>query len=60
VGHVLPLGTPAEVKAEVRRAIEDSEGKILIGASSIVTNNIPLENYLAMREAVGVVDQEAV
>jgi hypothetical protein len=56
VGHVLPLGTPDEVKAEVHRAIEDSEGKIMIGASSIVTDNIPLENYLAMREAVGVFD----
>jgi hypothetical protein len=51
VSHVLPLGTPDDVKREVRQVIEDSEGRVMIGASSIVTNNIPLENYLAMREA---------
>ena len=59
VGHVLPLGTPEEVEAEVHRAIDDAEGKIMIGASSIVTNNIPLENYLAMRKAAGLADEMA-
>jgi hypothetical protein len=38
---------------EVHRVIDDAEGRILVGSSSILTNDVPLENFLAMREAVG-------
>ncbi|WP_428938262.1 uroporphyrinogen decarboxylase family protein [Fontivita pretiosa] len=53
VSHLLPYGKPAEIIDAVHKAIDDAEGRILIGSSSIVTNNIPLENFLAMRRAVG-------
>lgn len=51
VSGVLPFGTPAQVREAVVRAIEDTEGKILVGSSTEVGNSVPLENYLAMREA---------
>lgn len=53
VGHLLPFGSPAEIIDAVHRAADDAEGRILIGSSSIITNNIPLENFLAMRRAIG-------
>lgn len=51
VSHLLPFGTPQQVKDTVIKAIEDTEGQILAGSSTEVTNVVPLENYLAMREA---------
>ena len=47
---LLPHGKPAEVRDAVEKAIEDSEGKIMIGSSSELGNEIPLENFLAMRD----------
>jgi len=49
--HLLPFGTPQQIKDAVVRAIEDTEGRILVGSSTEVFNAVPLENYLAMREA---------
>ena len=52
VSQLLPLGTPEEVKNAVRRAIEDSDGQIMVGSSTELHHGVPLENYLALREAV--------
>lgn len=52
VSNLLPFGTPDEVRDAVINAIDDSEGKILVGSSTEVINSVPLENYLAMRQAV--------
>jgi hypothetical protein len=32
------------------KAIEDTEGQILVGSSTEVFDIVPLENFLAMRE----------
>ena len=52
VSQLLPFGTPAEVRDAVRRAIDDAEGRIMIGSSTELNNEVPLENYLALRDAV--------
>ncbi|MEK7475278.1 MAG: uroporphyrinogen decarboxylase family protein [Candidatus Coatesbacteria bacterium] len=52
VARLLPFGTPQEIRDTVVRAIEDTEGRILVGSSTEVGNSVPLANYLAMREAV--------
>lgn len=51
VSHLLPFGKPQEVQDAVVKAIEDAEGQILIGSSTEVINQVPLENFLAMRAA---------
>ena len=52
--QVLPLGTPAEVREEVRRVIEimGPGGGFMIGAVHTVMNDVPPENVLAMVDAV--------
>jgi len=52
VSTLLPFGSPQQIKDAVRKAIEDAEGKIMIGSSTELHNDIPLANFLAMREAV--------
>lgn len=52
VSNLLPLGNPEEIQKEVLKAIEDSEGKIMVGSSTELHNSIPLENFIAMRETV--------
>ena len=54
VTHLLPFGTPDEVRRETRRIIDEtgSEGRLLIGSSTEMENNIPLENYLAFHDEV--------
>lgn len=51
VSQLLPFGKPQEVQDAVVKAIEDTEGQILIGSSTEVINQVPLENFLAMRKA---------
>jgi hypothetical protein len=51
VTNLLPFGKPQEVRDAVVKAVEDTEGKILVGSSTEVFNIVPLENFLAMREA---------
>jgi uroporphyrinogen decarboxylase len=51
--HVLPLGTPAEVREEVKRRIEDlgdSGGYVLCPVHN-VQPEVPPENLVAMFEA---------
>ena len=52
VSQLLPYGTPGEVKDAVRRTIDAAEGRIMIGSSTELNDEVPLENYLALREAV--------
>lgn len=52
VSQLLPFGSPAEVKGAVTRAIDAAEGRIMIGSSAELNNDVPLENFLALREAV--------
>jgi uroporphyrinogen decarboxylase len=51
VSQLLPFGTPDRVRDATVKAIEDAEGKIMIGSSTELQNTVPLENFLAMREA---------
>jgi uroporphyrinogen decarboxylase len=52
--HVLPNGTPAEVRAEVRRVIGTlgAGGGYMLGAVHTVMGDVPAENVLAMVDAV--------
>jgi len=51
VTNLLPFGTPGQVRDAVVKAIEDTDGRILVGSSTEVHNLVPLANFLAMREA---------
>jgi uroporphyrinogen decarboxylase len=53
---VLPFGTPAEVRQEVRRRIEDiaEGGGYVIGSVHIIQAEVPAENILALAEAAHV------
>lgn len=52
VSQLLPFGKPEEVKDAVRKALDQAEGRIMIGSTTELHNDVPLENFLAMREAV--------
>ena len=54
IQHMLPFGTPQEVRAEVRTRIETMGvgGGLLLGPTHIVEPEVPLENIVAMVEAV--------
>ena len=52
VSQLLPFGTPAQVADTVHRAIDAAEGRIMIGSSTELHNDVPLANYLALRDAV--------
>ena len=51
VSRLLPRGKPQEVRDAVVKAVDDTEGRILIGSCTEVGNDIPLDNFLAMRDA---------
>jgi len=52
VSQLLPFGKPQEVKDAVRQAIDVAEGRIMIGSTTELNDEVPLANYLALREAV--------
>ena len=52
VSQLLPFGTPQQVRDTVRATIEAAEGRILVGSSTELDNQVPLANYRALREAV--------
>jgi hypothetical protein len=54
VSHLLPFGTPQEIRQETRRIMAEtgSEGRLLIGSSTEVGNDVPLANYLAFHDEV--------
>jgi uroporphyrinogen decarboxylase len=51
VSALLPFGTPEQIRDAVVKAIDDTDGQLLVGSSTEVFNGVPLENYLAMRDA---------
>jgi len=51
VSQLLPFGSPQEVKDAVKRAIDAAEGRIMIGSSTELHDDVPLENFFALREA---------
>ncbi|MBW8017711.1 MAG: hypothetical protein FVQ82_16170 [Planctomycetes bacterium] len=48
----LSFGTAQEIIDQVVRNIEATEGRIMIGSSTEINNEVPLKNYLALHEAV--------
>jgi len=54
VTGLLRTGAPAEIRAETGRMIAEvgAGGRLLIGSSTEVGNDIPLENYLAFHDVV--------
>jgi len=54
--HVLPFGTPDDVREEVRRKIEafHRDGGYVIGSVHIIQGDVPPQNVLAMTEAAHV------
>lgn len=52
VSQLLPFGSRAEVRHAVRKAIDDAEGRIMIGSTTELNDEVPLANFLALREAV--------
>jgi len=52
VSQLLPFGAPRAVRDAVRRTIDAAEGRIMIGSTTELNNEAPLENYLALRDAV--------
>jgi len=52
VSQLLPFGKPHEIKDIVKKTIDDAEGRIMIGSSTELNNEVPLENFLALRDAV--------
>jgi uroporphyrinogen decarboxylase len=54
VQSILPFGTPGEVREHVRQTIETlgSGGGLIIGPSHVIERDVPLENILAILEAI--------
>ncbi len=52
VSNLLPFGKPSEIKDAVVKAIEDSEGRILLGSSTEMHAGVPLENVIALYDTV--------
>jgi uroporphyrinogen decarboxylase len=54
VQSVLPFGTPAEVREHVRTVIASlgAGGGLIVGPSHVIERDVPLENILAMLQAI--------
>ena len=52
VSGLLVFGSPEAIRQTVRCVIDAAEARILAGSSTEVHNAVPLENYLALRDAV--------
>jgi hypothetical protein len=54
VTHLLVSGSPDDVRKETRRIINEvgAEGRLLIGSSTELGNDVPLPNYLAFHDEV--------
>lgn len=52
VSQLLPFGTPLQVRDAVRKAIDEAEGRIMIGSSTELNDEVPLVNFLALRDTV--------
>jgi hypothetical protein len=49
---LLPFETCGEVRKAVKTAIEDAEGRILIGSSTQIGESVPLKNFAALQEGL--------
>lgn len=52
VSQLLPFGSPQQVKDAVKQTIDAAQGRIMIGSSTELNNEVPLKNYLALRDTV--------
>jgi len=52
VSQLLPYGSPEEIRTVTRKTIEAAEGRLMVGSSTELNNDVPLENFLAMYETV--------
>ena len=52
VSQLLPFGTPQDVADCVRRCIDGTGGRMLVGSSTELNDDVPLANYLALRQTV--------
>jgi len=52
VSQLLPLGTPQEVAAETRKLLEVAGPGVLVGSSTELHNDVPLDNFKAMAGTV--------
>lgn len=52
VSGLLPFGRPSEIRDAVIRAIEDAEGRIMVGSSTELHTGIPLDNVLALYDTI--------
>lgn len=50
VSQLLPFGSPQEIRDVVLRSIEDACGRLMVGSSTEVHDDVPLENFLTMWE----------
>jgi len=52
VSQLLPFGSPQQVRDAVVQALDATGGRMMVGSSTELNNEVPLANYLALREAV--------
>jgi uroporphyrinogen decarboxylase len=54
VTHLLRQGSPAEIRGETRQMIDEvgAEGRLLIGSTTELGNDVCLQNYLAFHNEV--------
>jgi hypothetical protein len=52
VSHLLVFGSSDEIRDTVQRTIDAAEGRIMIGSTTEVHDAVPLESFLALRDAV--------
>lgn len=54
VTHLLRTASPREIRRETRRIVEEAgaRGRLLIGSSTEVGDDVPLENYVAFHDEV--------
>ena len=54
--HMLPFGTPEDVRQEVKKRIDDmaENGGYVVGSVHIIQQEVPPQNILAMAEAAHV------
>ena len=52
VSQLLAFGTAQQIRDTTEKSIEDAGGRLMPGSSTEVHEEVPLENFLAMHEAV--------
>jgi len=52
VSQLLPFGTPQEIRDATVRALDDAGGRLMPGSTTELHDVVPLENFLAMHQAV--------